>query len=163
MKKYFLFSSILLISVLLVAFSFITSNNNVGSFKWLEGSWSMKKRNGGAIMENWMISNDSTLSGESLNFSVTGSSRVMETLQLVYRNGTYFYISTVKGQNNEQPVKFTITSHNENGFVAENPGHDFPKRITYKLVTKDSIHAFIDGGPSMPEKKSDFYYSRYKN
>lgn len=151
-------------------FAAITSYNTIpdgagkiDSFKWLNGSWSMKKKNGGALMENWIISNDSTLAGESLNFSITGMSRVMETLQLVYRDGKYYYISAVKGQNNEQPVKFTITSYSETGFTAENPQHDFPKRISYRLVTKDSLHAFIDGGPSMPDKKSDFYYSRYKN
>jgi hypothetical protein len=154
----------------LIAFIIVTGfrlpgndkKNKMSSFEWIIGSWTMQKRNGGAIMENWMQGNDSTLSGESLNFSVTGQFKVTETLQLVFRNGVYYYISTVKGQNNEQPVKFKITSHSENRFVAENPEHDFPKRITYNQVSMDSIHAFIDGGPSMPEKKSDFYYSRYK-
>lgn len=146
----------------MASFVVMHSKNSIKKFDWLKGTWMMKKKNGGVIMENWLVSNDSTLSGESLNFSVTGASRVTETLQLVFRNNTYYYISTVKDQNNNQPVAFTITSYSENGFVAENLMHDFPKRIIYQLINKDSIHAFIDGGPAMPDKKSDFYYSRIK-
>lgn len=136
--------------------------NKMSQFDWLTGSWTMKMKKG-TIMESWHSYNDSTMLGESLMISLTGQSNVLENLKLSYQSGTYYYISRVKGQNSGQEVKFRITSHSENGFVAENPEHDFPKRITYELVNKDSIHAFIDGGPSMPEKKSDFYYSKYKN
>lgn len=157
-----------LILFLVTAFSFyaFTKKNNenkMQSFKWLEGSWVMKKKNGGHIMENWHAYNDSTMLGESLGFSISGQSSVLENLKLSYQSGTYYYTSRVSGQNNNQEVAFKITSHSEKGFIAEKPDHDFPKRITYELVTKDSIHAFIDGGPAMPGKKSDFYYSRYKN
>ena len=148
---------------LLAAFVTKKEDRNVQSFKWLEGSWIMKKKNGSSIMESWHPQSDSILLGESLSVSVAGQSKVLENLRLVHRSGNYYYISKVNGQNNNEEVAFRITSHSEKGFVAEKPDHDFPKRITYELVNKDSIHAFIDGGPSQPEKKSDFYYSRYKN
>ena len=153
--------------LLLIAFSFYAFNkkneNKMENFKWLEGSWVMKKKNGGSIMENWSVKNDSTMLGESMSFSTTGQSKVLENLRLTYQSGSYYYNSKVNGQNDGKEVAFKITSHSEKKFVAEKPDHDFPKRITYELITKDSIHAFIDGGPSMPDKKSDFYYSRYKN
>ena len=138
------------------------AENKMKSFNWLEGSWTMKTKRG-SIMETWLPLNDSTIGGESMSFSLTGQSKVLENLTLAYRDNAYYYISKVNGQNNNEAVRFKITSHSENGFVAENPGHDFPKRITYKMINKDSVHAFIDGGPSLPDKKSDFYYSRYKN
>jgi hypothetical protein len=159
MKKFFLLS---IIAFSLLAFTG-NSENKMQSFKWLEGSWVMKKKNGGAIMESWFPHNDSTLIGESMSFSVTGHSKVLENLELAYKSGAYYYISKVNGQNNNQEVSFKITSFSEKGFVAEKPDHDFPKRITYHLINKDSIHAFIDGGPAMADKRSDFYYSRYKN
>jgi hypothetical protein len=87
----------------------------------------------------------------------------LEKIHLAFRNGNYYYIPTVKNQNGEQPVEFKITSNNETGFVAENPLHDFPKRISYTLVNKDSIHAVIDDGAATPVKKSNFYYSRKKD
>lgn len=152
-----------LLILLFAAFNTKIKVQKMQSFKWLEGSWVMKKKNGSSIMESWHPHNDSTMLGESMNFSATGQSKVLENLKLSYQSGSYYYISKVNGQNNNQEVAFKITSHSEKGFVAEKPDHDFPKRITYDLVNKDSIHAFIDGGPSMPEKKSDFYYSRNKN
>lgn len=156
--------SLIAIIVCMAALSFrpVSKMDNTKKFEWLKGTWMMKKKNGGAIIETWIIGNDSTLNGESLSISATGISKVLESLELSHRKGEYYYTSTVKGQNNNQAVSFKITSHSETGFVAENPEHDFPKRIIYELIGKDSVHAFIDGGPDMPDKKSDFYYSRYK-
>jgi hypothetical protein len=162
MKMKFIIAVFLTSALLFMSFGF-RFENKLDAFKWLNGSWLMKKKNGSAIMESWTVINDSSLAGESLNLSPTGESSVSESLQLVYRNKEFFYISAVKGQNNGEAVKFKITSHSENGFVAENPKHDFPKRITYKLINKDSIYAFIDGGPALPEKKFNFYYSSVKN
>ena len=147
---------------LLAAFATKINESKMQTFKWLEGSWEMKKKNGSSIIESWHPYNDSMLLGESMSFSITGQSKVLENLTLAYKGGTYYYVSRVSGQNNGEAISFKITSHSEKGFVAEKPDHDFPKRITYELVNKDSIHAFIDDGPANPNKKSDFYYSRSK-
>lgn len=147
----------------LMFMSFIDEpERKVKPFRWLEGTWFMKVKRG-TIIETWQKNNDSSLLGSSKMITLSGGERVLENLELTHVSGVYYYISAVNGQNNNQPVRFRITSHSENGFVAENPEHDFPKRITYQLINKDSIHAFIDGGSQQPDKKSDFYYSRTKN
>ena len=130
-------------------------------FNWLSGSWKMSTKRG-TIVESWVISNDSTMNGKSLFIKNETDTALLETISLVHRNKKYYYIPVTSRQNDNKPVSFTITSFDENGFVAENPDQDFPKRITYRLITMDSIHAFIDGGSAMPDKKSDFYYSRIK-
>ncbi len=152
----------LILLFLVTAFAEKKVESKMRSFKWMVGSWTMKTKNG-AIMETWVPINDSTLAGEGIMVKNTGGTQQLETTRLIYRNKEYFYCSVAHGQNNEEETKFKITSFSENGFVSENPAHDFPKRITYQLINKDSLHAFIDGGPSMPDKKSDFYYSRNKN
>jgi hypothetical protein len=161
MKKLFL---LFLSGIIITGFSVITKSyeSKMDTFKWMVGSWKMETKRG-AIMETWISVNDSSLAGESFMVRITGGTTILEKIQLVSRGNEYFYIPVAQGQNDNGPVKFKITSFNESGFVAENPEHDFPKRITYKLVNKDSVHAFIDGGPATPEKKSDFYYSRQKN
>ncbi len=161
MKRLVIFSGITLISA---AFSNKENSyaSNMHSFSWLIGAWKMETKRG-VICEKWKSSNDSTLSGKSMLVkNTTGDTVFLEKIQLVYRNNAYFYIPVAEGQNNNDPVEFKITSYNANGFVAENPDHDFPKRIMYNLITKDSIHAVIDGGPAIPLKKSNFYYSRIK-
>lgn len=136
--------------------------NVMDSFQWMAGSWKMETKRG-MIMETWISSNDSTLAGESIRVNLTGGTDLLEKIQLVYRNHAYYYIPVAQGQNKNKPVSFKITKFTDTGFVAENPEHDFPKRITYQLENRDSLHAVIDGGPLQPEKKSDFYYSRIKN
>jgi hypothetical protein len=107
----------------------------------------------GTITESWKVTNDSTYSGESKMIKANGEVKPLENIQLVYRNKEYFYIPTTAGQNDEKPVLFKLTSFSQNGFVAENPDHDFPKRITYKLLNKDSIHAFIEMARQTLKKK----------
>lgn len=151
--------------LLLTVCSFVTEptvvNRSLKTFHWLKGSWQMQTRRG-IITEKWAVANDSTFAGESIMTRADGTEVPLEKIELSYRIGQYYYIPTVKNQNGEQPVKFRITSYSETGFVAENPQHDFPKRISYTLVNADSIHAVIDDGVTTPVKKSNFYYSRKK-
>ena len=156
--KYFLSIAI---AALLLSFVIKEKESGVKIFSWLEGSWTMKTKRG-AIIESWKTGNENLMQGNSKMVNASGDEKIMENLELIYAEGNYYYISAVNGQNNGQSIKFKLSSYNEKGFVAENPEHDFPKRIAYNLINKDSIHAFIDGGPSMPDKKSDFYYSRVK-
>lgn len=133
----------------------------VNLFNWLNGDWVMKEGDG-IVSEQWKNINDSLMEGSS-DLIKADSVIPFEKIRLFRRNNEFYYEAKAAGQNNEQPVEFRLTSISDTGFVGENPQHDFPKRITYKLVNKDSIHAFVDGGPQQTDKKSDFYYSRNKN
>lgn len=132
----------------------------VGLFSWLNGSWAMNSDDG-IVTEKWKNIGDSLMEGSS-DFIKGDSVIPFETIRLFKRGIDFYYEAKAAGQNDEQPVEFKLSSFSDSGFVAENPQHDFPKRITYRRVNKDSIHAFVDGGPAMPDKRSDFYYSRFK-
>ncbi len=45
-------------------------------------------------------------------------------------------------------------------FIFENPTHNFPKRIEYQLIAKDSLIAWIDGGMEQAGSRSVFKYKR---
>ncbi len=149
------------------AFVFIQCSNKkkesvktVKQFNWLTGFWTMTEKDG-TTTEQWENVNDSLMKGKS-DFVKGDSIIPFETIRLFRRNKEFLYEAKAAGQNNELPVEFKITSFTDTSFIAENPQHDFPKRITYLLIGNDSIHAFVDGGPGMPDKKVDFYYSRVK-
>lgn len=157
------------VCIILVALWAVACNNNIGKenpetvarFIWLNGEWAMKESEA-TVTEQWKTINDSLMEGSS--DVVKGDTVIpFETIRLFRRANEFYYEAKATGQNNEQPVEFKLTSFSDSGFVAENPQHDFPKRITYKLVNKDSIHAVVDGGPQQPDKKSDFFYSRTKD
>jgi len=110
---------------------------------WLIGAWENKTTRG-TLYESWQRENDSTFAGKSY-FLKEKDTVVLETVFIEQRNANLFYIPTVKGQNNEQPVTFALTSSSDTLLVFENAAHDFPQKITYTRMSSDSLLAEISG------------------
>lgn len=115
----------------------------IAEASWLIGTWSnsVKDRRD---FEEWRKYDDSTYIGRS--YSIVGIDTVSsETIQVEERGGEVLYIPTVQGQNDNQPVFFKLTLSEPGKIVFENADHDFPQKITYQLVSSDSIVAEISG------------------
>ena len=160
--KYQLIFTIILLIIALTGSAQQKAFSKLSDLDWILGSWQMEKKNG-LLIESWQQANDSTLDENSYLQKTSGEKKLLERVQIVFREKNLYYIPTVSDQNDQQPIKFLISVASNKKSIAENPEHDFPKRIIYELINQDSLHARIDGGPSMPEKKSDFNYSRKKN
>jgi len=140
---------------------FLLSCINDSTFKQLhvlQGTWKMQTKRG-AVCEEWKLLNKDCL--QSRGYYIKGADTIVnETVVLQNKANGVFYTSTVVNQNEGKPTRFKLTSSANSKFVFENPEHDFPKRIVYELVNRDSIHAFIDDGNDASNKRSHFYYSR---
>lgn len=122
----------------------IASSQNTSTIPvWLPGKWENQTQRG-KMIEEWSKVNDSTYSGKSYMITTTDSIS-LESIALKKEGNNIFYIPTVKGQNNDQPVKFKLTSSSANQLVFENPAHDFPQKITYTLESENSLTAEISG------------------
>src|SRR6476620_6834450 len=110
---------------------------------WLIGTWEQKLPEG-ILSEEWKKENDSTYSGKSF-FIKEKDTIHMESIVLTQKNDELLYIPTVKGQNNDEPVTFKLTSDTENSYSFENPSHDYPQKITYKKVSDNNLLATISG------------------
>lgn len=157
MKYYY---GILLIGIVLLLMA-MKGKDSMEPFHWLLGDWQMERKSG-VMTESWGRVNDSSFEGKSYMTSKEGVQKVLEEMQLICRQKTYYFISAVPGQNKELPVSFTVNDFSDKHFLAENPAHDFPRRIKYELIKQDSLHAWIDGGLSNTEQRVDFYFSRKK-
>lgn len=123
----------------------------------LEGTWKMVTKRG-AICEEWKKIDKNYL--QNRGYMLKGKDTIVtERVALTNTKAGILYTSTVEDQNNKQPIAFKMTKGEDNMFVFENPAHDFPKRIVYRFVTADSLHAFIDDGTDAG-KKQNFYYKR---
>jgi hypothetical protein len=110
---------------------------------WLLGKWENKSPDG-SLSENWKRLNDSTFQAKS--FFIKGKDTLhFETITLQQKEEELFYTATVKGQNNDKPVAFKMTSETDKKLIFENPKHDYPQKITYSLINKDSLVAEISG------------------
>ena len=124
------------------------------------GRWNMPTKKG-AIIEEWKKGDSVLLNGKS--YMIKGSDTIaLETLMIHYKEGKLFYTSLVNGQNNGVAISFALSVSKNNTYTFENPSHDFPKRIHYEFTGPESLHAWIDGGEAMADKRSDFNYTRVK-
>ena len=111
---------------------------------WLLGNWENEMPEG-VLTETWTKENDSTFSGTTY-FIINKEDTVhSEAIILKQLNDELFYRPTVKGQNNDEPVDFKLSSESENSFSFENPKHDYPQKIVYKKVNETNMVASISG------------------
>lgn len=137
--------SILLLAAIALCISCKKSGqeNQLQAADWLIGTWENQDPQG-KMIEIWSKANDSIYIGES--YYIKGKDTLhSEQIQLVQVGDKVQYIPTVKGQNNDQPVNFNLTSKTDKELVFENPKHDFPQKIVYKKITADSLVATISG------------------
>lgn len=148
MKRY---SVIVLVILLTLGCKTLKTEQN--PFLWLLGKWERQgTRPGQSAFEEWTLDSHGTLRGTGI--TLRGMDTVfVEKLSLVRNDKGYHYTADVPG--NPEPTKFQITSYDENGFVSENPEHDFPKKITY-TKTESGIVATISGDG----KKIDFVFKK---
>lgn len=118
--------------------------SNLAKAEWFIGEWGNKSAEG-ELTERWKKENDSVYLGES--YFVVGEEDTVfaEKVRLEELNGKLNYIVSIPGQNKELPVSFEMTSSTDNQIVFENPKHDYPNKIIYNLVEKDSLLAEISG------------------
>lgn len=140
MKK---ISLILLLLLTILSCKKGEKTNLLNEIDWLIGTWENNSDKGN-LLEIWKKENDSVYSGQSFYIKAKDTLH-FETIQLKQISDSLLYRSSVKGQDNDLALDFKLTSKTQNQFVFENPKNDYPKKIVYKLITRDSLVAIISG------------------
>lgn len=133
----------------------LPAGEKLKKMEWLLATWNRTDvKSGKTAHERWLKKNDTEWAG----FGVTMQGKdtaFVEKLKIVIENGRLYYVADVP--ENKKPVYFEVTSVSGYGFVCENPGHDFPKRIEYQL-DGSRLKARVSGG----EKGVDYLFERSK-
>ena len=126
---------------------------NVSQLKWLTGTWKRSNNKPGQSgVEYWSKVKQGKLTGKG--YTLKGNDTVfVEQLAILVEKGELFYVVT--GAGNEKPVYFKFTKIGANGFECENPQHDFPKKIVYRLEGK-RLYATVSGSGN----SVDFIFDR---
>ena len=140
----------IIILLFLLAFTACKNSDSEGTEKdkiklayWLLGNWENKSVEG-SLTENWKKVNDSTYKATSY-FAKGKDTLHFETINLEQKGEALTYIATIKGENDDKPVAFNLTTSTEKQLVFENQKHDYPQKISYSQISKDSIVAEISG------------------
>jgi hypothetical protein len=130
----------------------------LSDLQWLVGNWQIESDKG-IVFENWKLVENGGLVGIS-GFIKGTDTEISETISIEQRGQDVLYIPTVKGQNNDQPVPFTLTIASGDSFVFENPTHDFPDKITYYNKSATELTAKISGKIKGEDASRAFLFSR---
>ena len=135
MRNYSIFS--LLIITYFSCSSLLAQYEGLNELEWLIGKWE-RRTNDNITIEFWHKAGDHTFEGFSETLRIaTGEIVNYETLRIVEMSGEIFYIAKVS--HNELPILFKLTESANSTFVFQNPSHDFPKKIEYKIVSKNEM------------------------
>jgi len=119
---------------------------------WLSGCWAAQNAEEGSI-EYW----SSPAGGLMLGASKTvkgGKSVAHEFIQIrALDTGKLAFIAKPSGQ---PEATFTLASVANDEFVFENPAHDFPQRISYRLVKPGELLARIAGTRDGKQRAIDY-------
>lgn len=133
-----------------------TPRMGLDSLGWLAGCW--EARTGTRVVsEQWMKPLGTTMLGMSR--TVAGDRTVEYEYCRLERaeDGLIRFVALPSGQ---AGGSFTLVRSGPGLAVFENPEHDFPQRILYRLIRPDSLHARIEGVIQGKPRGVDFPYRR---
>lgn len=122
---------------------------------WLQGNWENKEGEA-YLFENWVINSDGSLTGTAYTLENTDTT-FSEKVKLAFSTDGIYYQVNVQGSDS---TSFKLVECKKQEAVFENLEHDFPQRILYKLVNKDSLYARIEGLIDGKMQQEEFGYHR---
>lgn len=106
-----------------------TTYADLNKLQWLEGEWNRTNaKPGRSGIEKWVMNSPTEMQGWGISMRGTDTAFV-EKLKIIVKDNHIYYVADVP--ENKGVVLFKLTTITENGFVCENPEHDFPKQLTY--------------------------------
>ncbi len=145
----------LLASLLLVA-SVTAAAADISRLNWLSGCWAYVGKDAGSG-EYWMSPAAGTMFAVSRNVR-DGKTVGFEYIQISETEAHSLVLTA--SPSGQEPAKFDMVSLTPNEVVFENPKHDFPQRIIYRLGDKGTMLGRIEGKSDGEEIAVDFPMTR---
>lgn len=133
-----------------------TAHGDLSALQWLAGCWTQDGRDAGSV-EQWTSPADGTMLG--MNRIVSGGRTVAFEFMRITVSADNFveFIASPSGQ---ETARFELVSMGENEVVFENPEHDFPQRIIYRLTGDSGLLGRIEGIDNGKPRTADFPMTR---
>lgn len=145
------------LAIVLTAGISAAGQQKVSDVSWLSGCWEAKiEARGLQITEMWMKPAGGMMIGAGRTIR-NGKVVDYEFLRIVEEVDGVFYVA--KPTANKDETKFKLTKASAGELVFENPAHDFPQRVIYKL-NGNRLNARIEGTVNGKARGIDFPYAR---
>ncbi len=124
----------------------------IDDLAWLSGCWAAADQEAGSG-EQWMPPAGGTMIGVSRSVS-DGETVAFEFIRIVEQeDGRLEFIASPSGQGT---TSFSMLSLSDREVIFENPDHDFPQRIIYRLMSDEDLLGRIEGRIDGAERAADF-------
>lgn len=134
----------------------IAADSGVESVAWLAGCWQAEKGDAGSG-EHWLPPAGGAMFGVSRTVK-NGKTVEFEFVQLrTNAEGKLVLIALPSGQ---KEATFVASSVTENSVTFENPQHDFPQKVIYRLQSEGRLVARIEGTRDGKVRGVDFPMKR---
>lgn len=130
--------------------------DSVDRLAWLAGCWEGTLSNGASYEEVWLGPRGGTLIGMA-RMVRDGQTSSFDFMRVVDDEGTLVFIAQPSGQ---EVTRFRATEVTSEGATFENPDHDFPQKVLYRLTPPDGLVARIEGERNGEFRGIDFSMSR---
>jgi len=132
------------------------AESSVDSLAWLAGCWQADKGDAGSG-EHWLAPAGGTMFGVSRTVK-NGKTVQFEFMQLrTNANGKLVFIALPSGQ---KETTFVATAASADSVTFENPQHDFPQKVSYRLLPEGRLVARIEGTRDGKVRSMDFPMKR---
>jgi hypothetical protein len=131
--------------------------SDIDKLGFIAGCWTMVRPNGTKIDEQWFAPSGGAMVGMSRSVR-DGKLREYEFMRILpAADGKLQYVAIPSGQ---AEAAFPMKEIADGTVTFENPAHDFPQRILYRLIDKDTLVARIEGSVGGQARSADFPYKR---
>jgi hypothetical protein len=137
---------------LLFALPALAGDAAVASLRWMSGCWASTGAEPGSG-EQWMAPAGRSMLGMSRTVR-DGTTVAFEFLRIIEdEDGKVVLVALPSGQ---QSTTFALLSQSDNEAVFENPEHDFPQRVIYRLLPGSLLLGRVEGTINGITKNIDF-------
>jgi hypothetical protein len=130
-----------------------TASFSIDSLGFMAGCWASAPGKRSQTNEQWMRPAGGLMMGMAR--TVAGGKAVdHEVMRIEKRGADIFFIARPKA--NKEDTEFKLTTLTPTEAVFENPAHDFPQRVIYRLAKDGSLAPRIEGTVNGKAKGIDF-------
>lgn len=132
-----------------------TPKPDLQSLGWLGGCWEVKTQ---AVhhQEQWLAPSGGTMIGMG-RMVKNGKLAFFEFMELRQDGPNLVFTAHPSGQ---KTASFQVTSASATQAVFENPAHDFPQKIEYRLTKPDVLEVKVSGLVKGKNRVEQFQFSR---
>jgi hypothetical protein len=132
------------------------ADEGIERLAWLKGCWAGANGNS-EFTEQWMKPAANTMIG--MGRTIRGDKVLSYEFLLLKQDekGSIYYVAKPSGQDE---ASFKLVKSGPNEAIFENPEHDFPQRVIYRLNADGSLFARIEGKQAGKEQGVSFPMKR---